>query len=498
MRLLPQSLFSRLILILLGGLILAQVLSLAVQLRERGELIYRSSGLRSAQRIADIVRLLEATDAAERHHIAAVFDAPPLQVALASARVALPAPEPENEAHTALFSAVLQSALGDATPVEVVVTAIPLPARIMAPRGPGVPGKGAVPGMSGGLGMGGGPGYMRGIGPAVMPGPGLSYIAQVHLRDGMWATFDARQPQEAFNWPYRVLLTVVILLVAVVLLSLIAVRLVTRPLNALADAAEQLGRDINRPPLAESGPLEVRRAARAFNTMQARLVRYIQDRTRVLAAMSHDLKTPITRLRLRAELLDDDENKIKFTRDLEEMEAMVGATLDFMRGLETGEALQPVDIMSMLESIQEDARETGGAVTISGAASGALNARPQALKRCLRNLVDNAIQYGKSAHIVVEDQVQSLVIRIRDAGPGIPEQELKRVFEPFYRLEASRNRESGGTGLGLTIALSVASAHGGDLALANLPGGGLEAVLTFPRAPAVGRQSPGAANSLPR
>lgn len=321
-----------------------------------------------------------------------------------------------------------------------------------------------------------GPAMMRYFAPE-----GFSFLAQVRLRDGAWITFDSRQPPEASSWPYRMLLSVLVLLAAVILLSLLAVRWITRPLKTLADAAEELGKDINRPPLPETGPVEVARAARALNTMQARLSRYLRDRTRIFAAMSHDLKTPITRLRLRAELLDDPQIRQKFSKDLEEMEAMVGATLDFMRGMENEERSQRVDVAALLESLQADAREIGGRVDIEGAALAPYAGRPQALKRCLGNLIDNAVKYGKSARVVVDDNAARLRISIRDEGPGIPEAELERVFEPFHRLESSRSRDSGGTGLGLSIARNIAELHGGTLVLKNIPAGGLEAILTLPR-----------------
>jgi len=274
-----------------------------------------------------------------------------------------------------------------------------------------------------------------------------------------------------------------VLFAAVIVVSLIAVHWATRPLKNLSNAAEALGQNIDRPPLDESGPEEVSRAARAFNRMQSRLQAYIRDRTRVLAAMSHDLKTPITRLRLRAELLDDVEHRTRFTRDLDEMEAMVAATLDFLRGLETGEVVKPIDVMALIESLQADAAETGGEVRIEGRARGPYPGRPQALKRCLRNLIENAIKYGKRAHVIVEDTPAELCIRIQDEGPGVPPEELERVFEPFYRTEQSRSRETGGTGLGLTIARNVAEMHGGRLQLSNRAERGLEARLSLPRQP---------------
>jgi signal transduction histidine kinase len=377
--------------------------------------------------------------------------------------------DPEKGARGALFGAMLRRFLGDG--LQVVATQAEAPAV------------GFEPGMKRGLKGA----EMHGELPASKSAmhaaaqPGVSFVAQVRLRDGALVTFDSRQPAQTVSWPYRLLLSLAVLLAAVVAVSLVAVRWATRPLNALADAADELGRNINRPPIAEQGPVEVARAARAFNTMQARLAGYIRDRTRVLAAMSHDLKTPVTRLRLRAELLEDPEIRAKFTKDLDEMESMVGATLDFLRGQESGEPVQPVDVTALLESLQADVAEMGGTVAIEGNARAPFPGRPQALKRCLANLLENAVKYGKSARIIVADEDDRLEIRIQDEGPGLPPGELEKVFEPFYRVEGSRSRETGGTGLGLTIAKSVAEAHGGSLALRNRAEGGLEATLILPR-----------------
>jgi signal transduction histidine kinase len=225
--------------------------------------------------------------------------------------------------------------------------------------------------------------------------------------------------------------------------------------------------------------------------MQARLAGYVRDRTRVLAAMSHDLKTPITRLRLRSELLEAPQLRAKFTKDLDEMESMVGATLDFLRGLENREPVKPVDVMALLESLQADAREAGGAVEIEGETARPYPGGPQALKRCLGNLIENAVKYGQSARVLVDDNDERLEIRIQDKGPGLPAAELERVFEPFYRVEGSRSRETGGTGLGLTIARGIAEAHGGRLSLRNREEGGLEATLQLPRVPGLSPNSHG-------
>ena len=337
--------------------------------------------------------------------------------------------------------------------------------------------------------MGRGPGAMAGGWPG-MAGPAMGRAGlhvgpilrtEVQLRDGRWARFDAELPEAATALPWRLALTLAVLLLAVLVLSFVAVRWITRPLHVLAQAAEALGKDINRPALSEEGPLEIQQAARAFNTMQRRLSRFIEDRTRILAAMSHDLKTPITRMRLRADLLDDEETRQRFETDLKEMESMVTDSLEFMRGLGGSEARQAVDVTALLESLQSDNEAMGRTMRVEGRASAPYVGVVSLLKRCLGNLVDNAALYGDRVTVKVEDTPGCLTLCVLDEGPGIPEAELEKVFEPFHRLEGSRSRETGGTGLGLTIARNIAQMHGGDIKLHNRPQRGLEAVLTLPR-----------------
>ena len=274
-------------------------------------------------------------------------------------------------------------------------------------------------------------------------------------------------------------LTLLVLILVIVLYA--AARNITRPLSALARAADRVGRGAREEPLPERGARELRRAAHAFNTMQDRLRRYFDSRTRVLAAMSHDLKTPLTRLRLQVETLDDPPLAQRIGRELDEMEAMVREALALFRGIDDGEPAVPVDLNGLLDKVREEFADMGGNVTVAGRAAQPLRGRPQTLKRCLTNLVANAIKFGSRADIEIADG-PVVAIRVRDRGPGLPEGELERVFEPFYRLESSRNRDSGGTGLGLTIARDIAQAHGGTLSLRNLSSGGLEAELLLPRA----------------
>lgn len=467
MRLVPRSLFSRLMLVLLTVLVAAQLVSFAIHMHERSEALSQASGMQSAQRIAEIVKLLDSLQPGERLRIVPVLSSPPLSVSLDKGRVAAREEEQGAGARSLLFAAMLHRFLGDGRPVAVSVTG-------SAPLEPG-PGRGFM-----------GPGMHAGWAPPraaahYFSQPGFAFVAQVPLRDGTLATFDTRLPAQTANWPYRLLLSLAVLLAAVIAVSLLAVRWVTRPLKTLADTAEELGKNIHRPALEERGPLEVVRAARALNTMQARLIGYISDRTRVLAAMSHDLKTPITRLRLRAELLEDRGLKAKVEADLDEMQSMVGGALDFLRGAGSGEPVKPVDVAALLESLQADMRELGGEVRIAGTALRPFPGKPQALKRCLWNLLDNAVKYGKRALVAVHDSDERLEIRIQDEGPGIPPSEIGKVFDPFYRIESSRNRETGGTGLGLSIAQGIAEDHGGQLKIQNRDEGGLQALLTLPR-----------------
>lgn len=276
-----------------------------------------------------------------------------------------------------------------------------------------------------------------------------------------------------FNQAWMVVLLVIALYVTA--------RSITRPLSNLVRAAEGLGRNVRQPKLEEKGAREVRDAARAFNTMQDRLQRYLDSRTRVLAAMSHDLKTPLTRLRLQVETqLEDPAIQARFGKELDEMESMVRGALALFRGLDDDETLGLIDINTLVATIRTEFTEMGADVTVTGTAREPLRGKPQALKRCLTNLVANAVKFGTRARILVEDDA-ALIIRVQDEGPGIPPEELERVFEPFYRVESSRNRDTGGTGLGLSIARDVAQAHGGSLVARNLPDGGLEALLVLPR-----------------
>jgi signal transduction histidine kinase len=302
----------------------------------------------------------------------------------------------------------------------------------------------------------------------------------VTLPDGDKAVFRAVAPRMGPRLPRLVFVELGVLALALSIVLYVMTRTITRPLGDLARAADEVGRGATTMPLKETGVREIRRATRAFNSMQERLRRYLDSRTQVLAAMSHDLRTPLTRLRLRVESIEDDQLRQRCVEDLEEMSNMVRGALGIFRGLNDEEAAVPVDIDALALELKRQHEELGDNVAIVGKARAPYVAKPLALKRCLGNLVQNAIRHGKRATLHIEDGKQ-LILRVCDEGPGIPEEQLEKVFEPFFRLEQSRNRDTGGTGLGLSIARDIAQAHGGTLSLHNRPEGGLEARLALPR-----------------
>jgi len=307
---------------------------------------------------------------------------------------------------------------------------------------------------------------------------------------GQWLNVDvAVEPIRPWHSP-AFLTAFALMTLAAAALTLWAVRRLTEPVRTLAAAAEALGRDVNAPPLPEDGPSEVATAAAAFNTMAARIRRFVQDRTELLTAIGHDLRTPITRLKLRTEFIEDDEQRSKMLSDLEELEAMVSATLAFGRDAAATEPVYPLDLAELLRTLLDeigDARPSvADSLSYEGPAHVTVRARPMALKRALANLVSNAVQYAGGATVRLVPPVSvgaagtMVTVEIEDSGPGIPPHELEQVFEPFHRGEPSRNRETGGVGLGLPIARNILRAHGGDVALTNRPTGGAKAIVTLP------------------
>lgn len=304
----------------------------------------------------------------------------------------------------------------------------------------------------------------------------------IQLDDGTWLNTVFAKPNylmsDSMTPGYYATLAFTVLLF--VLAAWLVARRISRPLRHLAQAAERLGRGEEAPVLPEDGPDDVRATLAAFNRMQIRIRRFIEDRTRMLAAIGHDLRTPITSMRLRSEFVSDHETRDKLVATLDEMQAMTEAALAFARSEATSEAGRVVDLAALTESLCDDLAELGCDVTFENR-SGRLpyHCRPDALRRALRNVIENAVRYGERARVFLNPLADRVTIQVEDDGPGIEESEHERVFEPFVRLEASRNPTTGGVGLGLAIARSIVRGHGGDIHLANT-GSGLVVQIHLP------------------
>ncbi|PAU65299.1 two-component sensor histidine kinase [Pseudomonas sp. PIC25] len=268
---------------------------------------------------------------------------------------------------------------------------------------------------------------------------------------------------------------------ALVIAAWIGARLLTRPIRRLSQAAERLSENLDSLPMNETGPAEVRQAAHSFNRMQARIREQVEQRSRMLTAVSHDLRTPLARMKLRVEQVENEALRDRLAQDLGEMNQMLEATLSYLREQRSQEEAQLFDLQALAESLAENAQDQGADVQVEGHCR-PVRAQPMALRSCLGNLLGNALRYAGHAHIQLLDGEQEIEVRVIDRGPGIPEDKREAVFEPFFRLESSRNRNSGGVGLGLSIALEASKRLGGSLALKETPGGGLTAILRLPRA----------------
>ena len=441
---LPRTLFARLMLIWLLGIALVLAISFALFLGERDRFDRGVLFEGIAREIAATVEMLEQMSPAERQQTAE-------QGGRRRLRIALAPPPPDTRPLPERFSLV-----------QIVASALPEHrVALLVPSNRG---------------------------DERHPHHGRLFAA-LQLSDGTPLTIRVQAPpvppaSDGPTPPARALAALLALITGVTLLAWIAVRLATRPLSRLADAARALGEDPERAPMAtDRGSAEVRQAASAFNQMQRRIREHVRERTRILAAISHDLQTPITRLRLRAEQIDDDALRERIQSDLDAMQALAREGLDYARSLDANRPSRNVDLDALLDTLREDALDMGWAVSLRGQAGAPCLAEPVALRRAMWNLVGNGIKFGERVEITVERRPEGFMIAIRDHGPGLPEDELEKVFEPFYRVEGSRNRETGGTGLGLTIARNLLRAQGGEVRLRNAPGGGLEACVSLPAPP---------------
>ena len=438
----PDSILGWLALILVAGLAASQALTALAHNMDRNEAIVEIEDLRAAERVATFATFLQHTAPVLRQSVASSFSGPSMTVDVTN-RSNVPEDAVPDRRLGHLAKAVSERLHG--TNWQEIRVADAAPTDDQKEKG-------------------------------LMP-----IRTSIALRDGAWINFEFSAIESLPLATFRVIAWTAASVLLVLGLSYYAFRRVTRPLESLARAAESLGRSGRGESLEETGASEVRRAARAFNEMQSRIRRLLEDRMQMVAAISHDLRTPITRLKLRAEFVEDSEQREKMLRDLDEMETMIKETLALAREDANPEPRSKLDLTQLLADSAEGLDHVTLEIDPALAKGAATEAQPIALKRAVVNLIENAVVYGKAAHVRLTQTPQEFEIAIEDQGPGIPETELERVFRPFYRLEASRNRESGGAGLGLAIARSVVRTNGGDIVLLNRPEGGLRATISLPK-----------------
>ncbi|TQF85214.1 HAMP domain-containing protein [Elioraea sp. Yellowstone] len=454
-RLWPDTLAARVVLVLLAGLTLFHLGSLWLHQADTETALAATQEALLSEQIAGASRAIMSVPVDRRAELARALSTPNLDLRWAAER-ALPIAAPADR-RIAGFAARLQAVLAGGQGVQVS------------------------------LGPASGDEVRRVFGP----GRSDAIAGAIALADGSWLNLRVVRGASAGASQHASLLSTTAMAGGILIVGLLVVRTLNRPLRQLAEAANRIATPAAPPAvLPEEGPREVRSAVQAFNRMQARIDRLITDRTQALAAVSHDLRTPIARLRLRAGFLEDAETQHAIDADLDEMEAMIDATLAYLRGETESEPRRPADLAAILETLCDAAADAGHSVRWTGPRQARLVCRPIALKRAFANLIDNAVKYGGGARVSLDADAAAMTVRVEDDGPGIPEEALEAVFEPFRRLEDSRNRGTGGSGLGLTIARQVAEAHGGTLVLENRAGGGLAATVRLPRSSPAGDPVP--------
>lgn len=306
------------------------------------------------------------------------------------------------------------------------------------------------------------------------------YMLVIQLSDGSWLSFSAPSRSWGLNETPRVLIIILLVLISTALVALVATRRLATPLQRFTEGARRFGTDFRAPPIDPLGPQEIRQAILAFNAMQAQLQHFIRDRTQMLAAISHDLRAPLTRMRLRGEFIDDVEQQQRLFRDVDEMQAMINSALEFFRDDARLEPATQFDLAELLQTLEDDYRDQGIEIAFSGPQRLVYFGRPLGLKRVITNLLDNAIKYATEPEMKLVADAGEVRIKVLDRGPGIPDASLEHVFAPFFRMEGSRNKSTGGVGLGLSAARAIVLEHGGELTLRNRWKGGLQALVVLP------------------
>ena len=460
MSLMPRTLAGRVFLVIIAGLVVAHGASYALFEIERARSLERFSAAEVAARIVDAARReggpAEGTPMPARHRIR-WHEARELPAAPATAT-------PPSSGFESELRRLLTESLGEDPVAWMSVRSGPPPVESHVSAKPPEPARGA--------------GEPRFVGPRGDRSLGFLTVA-LKLPGNRFATAETPIFTPIRGIPAEAWWAIALVFAVTAVFTLVAARLAVGPVRLLADAADRLSRNIDEPPLAEKGAQELRSATRAFNRMQDRLKRHVNSRALAFAAMSHDIRTPLTRMRLRLETLGP-EAKERIGEDLDEIESIARSVLEISRGLSAEEPICAVDLDAMVRRLVADYAAMGSILSVSGRA-GAIPARPAALKRAIGNLVDNALKYGRDVGIQLSESRTHATLAVCDRGPGIPTADLAKVTTPFYRVESSRNRDTGGAGLGLAITKDLVEGQGGELTLANRPDGGLAATIRLPR-----------------
>ena len=455
-RLGPRGILGQLALLILAAFLAAQAASVWIFAGERGEALRIAQRIETVERAGTVARLLERAEGAERALV--------LEAAGTRLRRFTLGPEPLVGPEAALHPRLRARLLGR--------MGLDPGRDVRLSEGPAAHRPGAGGRLHGHL-------HGRLTEAGIAP---VELRLSIPLDDGGWLNVTSRVWRPGVQLPPAILGTTLVSLALLMGALWLGLRRITGPLRRLAEAADAVGGDAQPVEMPRDGPREVQALAEALTRMQRRLAGMMADRTRMLAALGHDLRSPITALRLRAEMVEDAETRERMTATLDEMQEMVEATLAYARGVSPDQPPEPVDLARLLADLASELSETGPAVTVAAPAPAVLPLRRLAVRRALRNLLENAQRYGGGAHVRLEAENGAARVVIEDAGPGLPEGDLERVFDPFVRLETSRSRETGGTGLGLPIARAILRAHGGDVRLANRAAGGLRATVTLPAA----------------
>ena len=455
----PSGIAGRVTLVIVGLAVVAMWVSAAFYARDRAKTTIQLFSESVAYRIGVIVPLLEEASPAARPKLLQALNSPTLWIGMTDG----PRPRiPRGWRTDTEFEEEIAPLLPELADRRIII-------RKFHRWGPS---RDATPPMPGRLPA-----------PPDLFNSRVKVLAAVAMKSGGWVYFVAASDTTSLRWAMRMLFWMVVATVLILVVSFWAVHRMTRPLRRFADAAERIGLDVRSPPLPERGSRELRNATRAFNQMQERLRRFVDDRTMMLAAISHDLRTMLTRLKLRAEFIEDSEQQNKAIADLDEMQAMLDSTLAFARDDAADELRTLTDLAALIGSLCDDIADTGAAVTCTGPDKLPYNCAPGAIKRAVDNIVTNAVKYGDCARISLSTDAERIEITVQDSGPGITAAQREDVFRPFYRLEESRNRETGGSGLGLAVARSIVRRHGGDILLEDGPDGGLLARILLPHTP---------------